>query len=185
MTKSQQTLEERFWSRVDKKGLDDCWNWKGWRDKDGYGQIKIGRKGILAHRAAYQFFTGKIPDGLLICHKCDNPSCVNPNHLFLGTQKDNIQDAVKKGRMAANDKHYSRLYPEKLARGNRSGRRLHPESYLGERNSRSKLAEEQVKEIRALYAMGDISIRKLATIYDMSKSSIWSVLVHKGWKHLP
>jgi len=96
------TIEERFWAKVDKYG--DCWTWTAGCTRDGYGAFQIGTfkhsKSIKAHRLSYELHTGeKIPDGLLVCHHCDNPPCVNPEHLFLGTYQDNIIDAVKKGRV--------------------------------------------------------------------------------------
>ena len=80
---------------------DGCWNWNGYRNKTGYGFTRIGgrgSKGILAHRLSWVLHHGEIPEGLHVLHKCDNPSCVNPNHLFLGTNLDNIKDRTAKGR---------------------------------------------------------------------------------------
>lgn len=92
---------------------DGCWNWKRSKDKNGYGYIK--RKGIRtqkAHRAAYEIFNGVINEGLLVCHKCDNPSCVNPDHLFLGTDIDNVNDRSSKGRGMRGEKHHRAKFSE-------------------------------------------------------------------------
>lgn len=95
--------EERFWSHVDKSG--ECWEWIAYRNnsRGGYGRFQPA-VGIRkeAHRYAWEITHGPIPDGLYVCHDCDNPSCVRPDHLFLGTQKDNIRDASRKGRMVGN-----------------------------------------------------------------------------------
>ena len=90
-------IEARFWARVLKKGSDDCWEWLGCLTGAGYGHFVINGKTIGAHRFSYQLHIGSVAD-LWVLHTCDNPKCVNPNHLFLGTQFDNMRDMVKKGR---------------------------------------------------------------------------------------
>lgn len=92
------TIEERFWKYVDKGLSPDCWIWTGAHLKGGYGRIRINEKIILAHRFSYEIHNGKIPNKMCVCHICDNPKCVNPSHLFLGTQKDNVDDMVNKNR---------------------------------------------------------------------------------------
>jgi len=87
-----------FSMKVDKRDHDKCWEWLGAKDYGGYGQVRIWGKQMKAHRASWEFFFGPIPNGLSVLHKCDNPSCVNPYHLFLGDQCDNITDCVIKGR---------------------------------------------------------------------------------------
>jgi len=76
-----------------------CLEWSGHRNKHGYGRLRVGGRKVLAHRAAYAEWVGPIPDGMLVCHKCDNRSCINPEHLFVGTDKDNVQDAIRKDRI--------------------------------------------------------------------------------------
>jgi len=90
---------KQFWARVDISEDDECWEWKRGKFYDGYGQVKWNGHGTRAHRVAWELIYGPILEGLLVCHTCDNPPCCNPSHLFLGTQKDNIQDAIHKGRM--------------------------------------------------------------------------------------
>ena len=90
------SIDERFWSKVNKTG--DCWLWTGVRVGIGYGQIYLNGKKTPAHRVSWLLHHGIIPNGLLVLHKCDNPPCVNPNHLFTGTNSDNMKDAYIKGR---------------------------------------------------------------------------------------
>jgi len=90
------TAEERFWSKISK--TESCWSWTGTIMKHGYGMLSIGGKFRLAHRYSWELFNGHIPDGLYALHHCDNPLCVRPDHLFIGTQKDNIMDMMAKGR---------------------------------------------------------------------------------------
>ena len=92
---------ERWREKVDMKGPNDCWEWLAAKDSRSYGQIKINRKHTRAHRYAYEHYKNNghpVPSNLYVCHHCDNPGCVNPNHLFLGTAKDNTQDMLRKGR---------------------------------------------------------------------------------------
>jgi hypothetical protein len=92
---------DTFWSKVNK----ECWGWNGALDSDGYGLIKLNGKVCKAHRVSWEIHCGPIPDGIDVLHSCDNRSCTNPEHLFLGTNADNIQDRCKKGRTPAGETH--------------------------------------------------------------------------------
>ena len=99
-----QQLEDRFWAKVDKRGSDECWEWTGAKQNQ-YGQFRKpgSRKKLYAHRVSFEIHKGQIPDGMCILHRCDTPLCVNPNHLFLGTQAENLQD------MSNKDRRYTKL----------------------------------------------------------------------------
>lgn len=99
--------ETRFWLSV--KSSADCWEWQGYLTAHGYGFTRIKGKGFLAHRLSWVWHYGAIPDGINVCHTCDNPRCVRPTHLFLGTQDDNVQDMIRKGRGGL-----ARLTPEQV-----------------------------------------------------------------------
>ena len=96
--------KNRFWGQVDKTG--PCYVWTGARIPQGYGYIGISGKSVRAHRVSWEIHNGEIPDGLWVLHRCDNPSCVRPDHLFLGTNSDNMNDCASKGRMRLGEKHH-------------------------------------------------------------------------------
>jgi HNH endonuclease len=150
------TVKERFLSHIDKSS--SCWRWKRQLDKDGYGRFWMERKGVPAHRASWMIFKKKeIPKGLFICHKCDNPSCVRPSHLFLGTNSDNIQDAIKKNRM----------------KGPR-----------GEKQHCAIFTTEEVLEIRRMSAEDKINGNRIANHYGVDRHRIYDILKRITWKHI-
>lgn len=154
------TLAERFWPKVDVRGPDECWPWTAATFPKGYG--KIGRGGraagvIEAHRASWLLAHGPIPDGLCVLHSCDNPPCVNPAHLFLGTLAENVADMMAKGR-------------------HRNG------VSRGEANGRAKLTAGQVDEIRGRARGGGESRAALARIFGVSWPTIDRIVRGTRWR---
>jgi len=152
------TTEKRFWKHVNKLGENDCWEWLASCHPYGYGQIEIGTGGYkrpyLAHRISWIIHNGEIPVGLCILHKCDNPSCVNPVHLFLGTKADNTHDMINKGRMSRGEKHPG-----------------------------AKLTPTDVKEIRQLRTQGVRAIL-ISEIYNINRDYVYEIARKETWKHI-
>lgn len=175
----KKTIATRFWEHVDKKSDIECWLWKGSFNEHGYGQLfvgtvqsqngKVAQKHAPAHRISYQLFNGTIPRGLFVLHRCDTPSCVNPKHLFIGTQLDNMKDASNKGRMSCGDKHYAHTHPELLARG--------------EKHGSSKLREQDIIKIRELAASG-IKQSEIASLYSIGQYEVSRIVSRKRWCHV-
>jgi hypothetical protein len=154
------TPEQRFWSRVDKSGGPDaCWPWTAASFPRGYGCFRIGRGNPerRSNRCAWIFTHGPIPEGMLVCHKCDNPPCCNPSHLFLGTDLDNGRDKAKKGRGKA---------PR------------------GENSHLSKLKTSEIIEIREKHASGKFTQRGLASMFNITISTVNRMLKRQLWNHI-
>jgi hypothetical protein len=153
------SLEDRLWRRVDKSG--DCWLWTGACDSKGYGHLGVGGAGgktVKACRVVYELTYGPIPKALCVLHKCDNPLCVRPDHLFLGTQTDNLADMTAKGR---------RRYRE----------------HKGSENGRAKLSESHVLEIRKRAAAGELR-SNLAEEFSMCWTTIDRIVKGHLWQCL-
>jgi hypothetical protein len=176
------TFSIRFWARVQK--TDDCWLWTG-STKHGYGQVNWNGRKFIAHRAAYILTYGAIPDGLFVCHTCDVPACVRPDHLFLGTHADNMQDKVAKGRQVRGDDQWLRRYPQRRTYGDANPSRKHPERHIrGENHANAKLTEQDVRDIRAQYASGSVTYKHLAKQMGVSETLIRLIVVGKRWQHI-
>jgi hypothetical protein len=144
---------ETFWLRFDRADPDACWPWVGWFSEDGYGRLIVDGQRWIASRYAYTLAVGPIPEGLLVCHRCDNPPCCNPKHLFLGTNGDNLRDAYRKGR------------------------RL-PRVMVGEANPRARVTR---KEVRLIRASGERPA-DLARRYGISRSTVSNIRAGRTWK---
>lgn len=152
---------QRFWSKVDKLGT--CWTWIGSITKRGYGKFYANGKTYQAHRISYMLANNVWPGDLCVCHQCDNPSCVNPAHLFLGTAKDNVRDAINKSRFTT--------------------AHLTDRDKSGECNGRAKLTGKDVEYIRAVKSQ--YSSRSLAKLMGVSKSQILRIIRNEAWNEGP
>lgn len=179
-----ETLEERFHRQIDKHGppcrdLGPCWLWTGNLDVQGYGRICFQYVTRKAHRVAWELRHGPVPEGLFVCHHCDMPACVNPDHLFLGTHADNMADMATKERGTNGDRHWTRRYPERVPRG--------VKLYLihrGEASGTAKLTNADVLAIRAEYVPRKVSYPKLAAKYGVSAQQIKNIVRRKAWTHI-
>lgn len=152
-------MKTNFESKFSRSGIGECWNWLSGCDGHGYGAFLVCGKQEMAHRFSYQFYIGEIPEGKCVLHRCDNPKCVNPNHLWIGTKGQNNTDRSNKGRNAKNVQFQDRK---------------------GERNARAKLTNEDVINIRKSHLNGV----KCAEFYGVTHALIYAIRKRKIWKHI-
>lgn len=150
-------IEERFRDNVMPEPNSGCWFWTG-AISMGYGVMSVDGKSTRAHRLSWNLHRGKIPEGMFVCHKCDNPACVRPDHLFLGDQKANMSDCSQKGMI-----------------------KTAPSWVCGERQGSAKLTEKNVRMIRE----SKLSTSQLGRILGVCHVSVWNARVGKTWKHIP
>ncbi len=146
----------KFWKFVNKKGNDECWEWAGRYCTRGYGVLSIKSADRLAHRISYRIAYGHLPTEMLVCHRCDNPKCVRPDHLFLGTSLDNVRDAINKGRACL----------------------------LGEESAASKIKTSDVLKIRQM-AKDGIPCAVIAKSFPINDSQVLNIFHRRSWPHIP
>ncbi len=160
---NMKTEIDRFWSHVDKdgpiarEGLSPCWVWTAWTNHNGYGLFHFGGSSKRVHRISFSF-SNSIPDGMKVLHTCDVRNCVNPEHLFLGTSKDNAQDCIAKGRFVFNKPR-------------------------GEKHYAAKLTTVDVIQMRQMHALG-VGFYKLGKYFRISKVAAKKAVLRKTWKHV-
>ena len=150
------SIQERFDAKWMPEPYSGCWLWTDHDNGNGYGQIQINHSMCVAHRLSWTLHYGPIPKGLKVLHRCDTPSCVNPSHLFLGTQQDNMLDGVRK-------------------------KRVKPPALKGERHGQSKLLDSQISTIRK----DGRTQSKIAADYGISQTLISQIKLRKIWRHIP
>jgi hypothetical protein len=179
-------VEPRFWARVDKKGPEDCWEWTATRAGKGYGVMSVNGRAQYAHRISL-FLDGRLDLDSPLCalHRCDNPPCVNPAHLFAGTLSDNQQDAMAKGRMMFQTRPecYLRGENHPAHRWSAEARERIFQSHRGERNRHAKLTEEDIVQIFKLRSTG-MYLQDIADRFSVSRSNVCIILKRKAWRHL-
>lgn len=177
-------VTEHFWAKVDQS--DNCWLWTAAHRPAGYGTYYVDRYPKLAHRVAWELTYGDIPTEMYVCHTCDNPPCVRPDHLFLGSRADNTADARHKGRLQRTPGALircewcgtQRYYDAHRARGRRYC------STACQRAGNRKLTENIVRDIRDRLAEGRESLAVIGRAFGVSQSMVWQIAHRKAWAHV-
>jgi hypothetical protein len=178
-------LADRFWEKVQKGTDSDCWPFIGTRNNKGYGMFQQKIDGAhgkrLAHRVSYELNIGPVPNGLFVLHRCDNPPCVNPRHLFIGDRSDNSRDMYSKGRWSMDPS--KRVPPPRIC-GDKHHLRRHPEKVMrGELAKNAKLTDDLVRQYRAQLASGK-ALRQLARETGLARKTLMHMRDRVTWRHV-
>lgn len=212
--RSTKTTEQRFWSKVDRGDGSGCWLWTADLNRTGYGRINVNRRVWLAHRLSFVINVGPVPAKLFVLHACDTPACVRPDHLWLGTQADNMRDAATKGRTARGDKvgcythpesrprgerhwsrrmperaqrgdeHWTRRMPERVPRGDMAGLRKHPESVVRGEARLNSKLNEEKVREIRRRRARGEKVRGLAQMFGVPPQRIYKVCLRQIWAHV-
>jgi hypothetical protein len=155
-----EVMQARLLTKVCKDNDNGCWEWTEGLHRDGYAMFWNGKTTIQAHRASYFAFVGQIPAGMLVCHKCDNRKCINPDHLFIGTQADNMRDMVEKGRTKRGVNHYNHINRARF-KGQNSG----------QSNGQARISDEMVAWIKESKQQA----QEIADIFSLTRNHIYKI----------
>jgi hypothetical protein len=179
----RKTIEQRLLDRTT-ENEDGCWICNYSFDGDRYPLMNVYGKTMRCNRIAYELWVGSAGDKY-VCHSCDEPRCINPGHFFLGTNSENMQDMIKKGRQnyPKGDRHGSKTHPEKLSRGKKHSEIMKRVAARGEEHGMAKLTEIQVREIRA-YRDQRLGYGAIAKLINLPKGTVGNVFYDLVWKHV-